>query len=559
MRLGASQPSIVVMAIAFDSPTSSPANVPFHDNAFLRFDGLATNVHVSGDSFPTFPDPYAFCFDTPSPFSMPEANRGLHDDPFGAPLTNADSGSVLPSLIEIGREEGVLLREWHCEISWQIKLCHGCSGNTMQGLSGLVAMETYSLVKDEPNGIGGGQGVLSCVAAPRAAPLATTGDGHGVKRVKRRKREPSAAAVTVSGGAKEEAAGGDKSASSNAAKRSSRFRGVSRHRWTGRFEAHLWDKGTWNPTQKKKGKQVYLGAYNEEDAAARAYDLAALKYWGPSTSTNFPVVDYEEELKVMQNVSKEEYLASIRRKSNGFSRGVSKYRGVARHHHNGRWEARIGRVFGNKYLYLGTYSTQEEAARAYDIAAIEYRGINAVTNFELSTYIRWLKPAEDGSGTPTSGGVTRPTIMPSPSLCLQAGSFLHPPHGAGMLQADVDLYRGHLAAAQGASLASLDDVCGRPSPSSSTTALSLLLRSSVFQELVARNAGAAQQQPADDQTTASDGGAEDAEAKAAREELVAEGEVGEMLYGAGEEAFACSMYELDDSFAHIEQSLRNCL
>ena len=29
---------------------------------------------------------------------------------------------------------------------------------------------------------------------------------------------------------------------------------------------------------------------------------------------------------------------------------------TCRHHHNGRWEARIGRVFGNKYLYLGTYS-----------------------------------------------------------------------------------------------------------------------------------------------------------------------------------------------------------
>lgn len=100
---------------------------------------------------------------------------------------------------------------------------------------------------------------------------------------------------------------------------------------------------------------------------------------------------YAEEYEQMQSMSKEEYLASLRRRSSGFSRGVSKYRGVARfslspytlelvlrknhaiivdsitrsnpnhpqfdrHHHNGRWEARIGRVLGNKYLYLGTFS-----------------------------------------------------------------------------------------------------------------------------------------------------------------------------------------------------------
>nr|AXQ39871.1 basalANT AP2/ERF family transcription factor [Petunia x hybrida] len=169
--------------------------------------------------------------------------------------------------------------------------------------------------------------------------------------------------------------------------RSSIYRGVTRHRWTGRYEAHLWDKNCWNETQNKKGRQVYLGAYADEETAAHAYDLAALKYWGQDTILNFPLSTYEKELKEMEGQSKEEYIGSLRRKSSGFSRGVSRYRGVARHHHNGRWEARIGRVFGNKYLYLGTYATQEEAAMAYDMAAIEHRGLNAVTNFDLSRYI----------------------------------------------------------------------------------------------------------------------------------------------------------------------------
>ncbi|GAV71461.1 AP2 domain-containing protein [Cephalotus follicularis] len=172
--------------------------------------------------------------------------------------------------------------------------------------------------------------------------------------------------------------------------RSSIYRGVTRHRWTGRYEAHLWDKNCWNESQNKKGRQ---GAYDHEDAAAHAYDLAALKYWGQDTILNFPLSTYEEEVKEMESQSKEEYIGCLRRKSSGFSRGVSKYRGVARHHHNGRWEARIGRVFGNKYLYLGTYATQEEAATAYDMAAIEYRGLNAVTNFDLSRYIKWLRPS----------------------------------------------------------------------------------------------------------------------------------------------------------------------
>lgn len=211
--------------------------------------------------------------------------------------------------------------------------------------------------------------------------------------------------------------------------RSSIYRGVTRHRWTGRFEAHLWDKSCWNDKQNKKGKQVYLGAYDDEEAAARAYDLAALKYWGPGTLLNFKISEYEKEINEMRNMSREEYLATLRRRSSGFSRGVSKYRGVARHHHNGRWEARIGRVLGNKYLYLGTYSTQEEAAAAYDVAAIQYRGSAAVTNFELSHYTEMQRLGELETSSCMGNNLTafpeqESNSMPYPNMSISSAGYV---------------------------------------------------------------------------------------------------------------------------------------
>ena len=53
---------------------------------------------------------------------------------------------------------------------------------------------------------------------------------------------------------------------------------------------------------------------------------------------------------MLESMNKEEVVAMLRRSSTGFSRGASKFRGVTRHHQHGKWEARIGRVAGNKYL-----------------------------------------------------------------------------------------------------------------------------------------------------------------------------------------------------------------
>lgn len=70
--------------------------------------------------------------------------------------------------------------------------------------------------------------------------------------------------------------------------KTSRFQGVSRHP-NGRWRAAIC---AGPPGPDGAAKQIHIGHFKDENDAARAYDRAALKYFGPFAVTNFPREDY---------------------------------------------------------------------------------------------------------------------------------------------------------------------------------------------------------------------------------------------------------------------------
>ncbi|KAL6842202.1 hypothetical protein ACP4OV_027965 [Aristida adscensionis] len=168
-----------------------------------------------------------------------------------------------------------------------------------------------------------------------------------------------------------------------AGKRSSIYRGVTRG-IGGQVDTRL-ISGTKARGIKIRTKRVNKGAYDDEEAAARAYDLAALKYWGAGTQINFPVSDYARDLEEMQMISKEDYLVSLRRKSSAFSRGLPKYRGLPRQLHNSRWDTSLGHFLGNDYANLSCGKDTMLDGKFAGTFGLERK-------IDLTNYIRWWLP-----------------------------------------------------------------------------------------------------------------------------------------------------------------------
>ena len=102
-------------------------------------------------------------------------------------------------------------------------------------------------------------------------------------------------------------------------------------------------------------------------------------------------LEKDNEIQVLKN-KKAVYINSSNLNSYSTSRGLklfkqnkfivknktsSKYRGVSKN--GNKWQVLI--MINNKKYYLGSYLSEEMAARVYDIFAIKNRGIKARTNF----------------------------------------------------------------------------------------------------------------------------------------------------------------------------------
>lgn len=150
------------------------------------------------------------------------------------------------------------------------------------------------------------------------------------------------------------------------------FQAQQRRTETSRHKGVMWDprRGRWAAVICKGKKAVQIAQFDDAEAAAIAYDRVALAWFGHDIERNFP----QKRLRPASVEEMREWARQLWKLSK-----ASMYRGVTIDKRSGQWIAQASKE--GEHHYLGTYASEIEAARAYDLAAKKLWGGRAVLNF----------------------------------------------------------------------------------------------------------------------------------------------------------------------------------
>lgn len=129
-----------------------------------------------------------------------------------------------------------------------------------------------------------------------------------------------------------------------------------------RFKSNKWEASIGF-----EGKSIYIGRFSSEWDAAQAYNAKALELYGKYAQLNIEGQKAFEQIKIEKNNNRLQ--PRVNKKA---IKTNSRFRGC--YFRKGKWEVHVA------WKYIGTFSNEIDAAKAYNDVAIKKYGENARLN-----------------------------------------------------------------------------------------------------------------------------------------------------------------------------------